>query len=84
MNLHFNNLIPPQSAGFFVIDDTVNPKVQAKKIQGLGYNYSHKEHKNLWSHCVVTSNLVIGNMSIPLNYKPYLNEEICEAYLYSS
>ncbi|WP_396276610.1 transposase [Haloimpatiens lingqiaonensis] len=35
LNLHFNKLIKPKSVGFLVIDDTVNPKTQAKKMQGL-------------------------------------------------
>ncbi|GAE03152.1 hypothetical protein CBO05C_2842 [Clostridium botulinum B str. Osaka05] len=41
----------------------------------LSYNHSHTEGKNLWSHCIVTSNFVVGELSIPLNYKPYLNKE---------
>lgn len=55
----------------------MNPKVQAKKIQGLNYNHCNTEGKNLWSHCVVTSNFVVGDISVPLNYKPYLSEENC-------
>ncbi|MCY6356207.1 IS701 family transposase [Clostridium sp. ZS2-4] len=80
LKLHLERLIKPKSVGFLVIDDTVNPKVQAKKMQGLSYNHSHTEGKNLWSHCVVTSNLLIGDISIPLNYKTYLNEENCTKY----
>lgn len=54
LKLHFNNLIKPKSVGFLVIDDTVNPKLQAKKMQGLSYNHSHEQVKSIWSHCVVT------------------------------
>src|SRR3712207_8154099 len=57
LNLHFDKLIKPQSVGFLAIDDTINPKIQAKKIQGLNYNFSHVAGKSIWSHCVVTSNL---------------------------
>ncbi|WP_102398934.1 IS701 family transposase [Haloimpatiens massiliensis] len=78
LKLHFNKLIKPKSVGFLVIDDTVNPKTQAKKMQGLSYNHCHTEGKNLWSHCVVTSNFVAEDMSIPLNYKSYFNEENCK------
>lgn len=74
LKLHFNKLIKSKSVGFLAIDDTVNPKIQAKKMQGLSYNHCHTEGKTLWSHCVVTSNFVAGDMSIPLNYKPYLSE----------
>lgn len=77
LKLHFEKLIEPKSVGFLVIDDTVNPKIQAKKMECLSYNHSHTEGKNLWSHCVVTSNFVVGDISIPLNYKTYLSEENC-------
>ncbi|WP_102400995.1 IS701 family transposase [Haloimpatiens massiliensis] len=80
LKLHFDKLVKPKSVGFLVIDDTVNPKVQAKKMQGLSYNHSHTEGKNLWSHCVVTSNFVVGDISIPLNYKPYFSKENCLEY----
>ena len=80
LKLHFDKLIKPKYVGFLVIDDTVNPKVQAKKMQGLSYNYSHTEGKSIWSHCVVTSNLVVGDISIPLNYKSYFTEENCLKY----
>ncbi|URZ01374.1 IS701 family transposase [Clostridium felsineum] len=80
LKLHFNKLIKPKSVGFLVIDDTVNPKIQSKKMQGLSYNHCHTEGKTLWSHCVVTSNFVAGDMSIPLNYKPYLSEENCKKH----
>src|SRR3712207_4600253 len=80
LNLHFHKLIKPQSVGFLAIDDTINPKIQAKKIQGLNYNFSHVAGKSIWSHCVVTSNFVANNISIPLNYKYYLDKDNCEKH----
>lgn len=80
LKLHFDKLIKPKSVGFLVIDDTVNPKEQAKKMQGLSYNHCHTEGRNLWSHCVVTSNFVAGDISIPLNYTPYLSKENCKMH----
>ncbi|WP_138206456.1 transposase [Haloimpatiens lingqiaonensis] len=80
LKLHFDKLVNAKSVGFLVIDYTVNPKVQAKKMQGLSYNHSHTEGKNLWSHCVVASNFVVGDISIPLNYKPYFSKENCLKY----
>ncbi len=75
--LRFASLIKPNTTGFLIIDDTVNIKESTKKIQGLSYNYSHSESKSVWSHCVVTSNFVAGNLSMPLQYQPYFNEENC-------
>uniref|UniRef100_UPI001E61564D transposase n=1 Tax=Clostridium haemolyticum TaxID=84025 RepID=UPI001E61564D len=80
LNLHFHKLIKPQSVGFLAIDDTINHKIQAKKIQGLNYNFSHVSGKSIWSHCVVTSNFVANNISIPLNYKYYLDKDNCEKH----
>lgn len=71
--------IKPKSAGFLVIDDTVNHKESAKKMQGLQYNYSHIEGKSIWSHCVVTSNFVSNDKSFPLQFQPYYTKENCEA-----
>ncbi|AKA67296.1 IS701 family transposase [Clostridium scatologenes] len=78
LNFFFKHNIKPKSVGFLVIDDTVNSKKSAKKMQGLSYNYSHTEGKNIWSHCVVTSNFVVDNKSIPLQYEPYYKKELCE------
>lgn len=77
LNLHFENYAKSDSVGFLVIDDTINPKKQAKKIEGLNYNHSHAESKVIKSHCVVTSNFVLGGMSIPLQFKPYISKDNC-------
>lgn len=61
-----------------VIDDTINSKESAKKMQGLVYNSPHTEGKNTWSHYVVTSNFVVNNKSISLQYKPYYKKELCK------
>lgn len=45
LKLHLDRFIKPESIGFLVIDDTVNPKTQAKKMQGLSYNHCHTEGK---------------------------------------
>lgn len=78
LNFFLEHNIKPKSVGFLIIDDTVNSKESAKKIQGLSYNYSHTEGKNIWSHCVVTSNFVVNDKSIPLQYKPYYKKEFCK------
>lgn len=78
LNLFLERHIKPKSVGFLVIDDTINPKPAAKKMQGLNYHFSHAEGKNVWSHCVVTSNFVAGDTSIPIDYKPYYRKEQCK------
>ena len=77
LNFFLEHNIKPKSVGFLVIDDTVNSKESAKKMQGLS-NYSHTEGKNIWSHCVVTSNFVVNDKSIPLQYQPYYKKELCK------
>jgi SRSO17 transposase len=78
LNFFLENNVAPESVGFLVIDDTVNPKESAKKMQGLSYNYSHTGGKNVWSHCMVTANFVVGDKSIPLEYQPYYKEDFCK------
>lgn len=66
----------PGQVGFLVIDDTVNIKnIKTKAMQGLDYHHSHIEGKICWSHCVVTSNFVVGPSSVPLHFKSYYREE---------
>lgn len=80
LNFYFENAIKPGSIGFLALDDTVNPKEAAKKMDGLAYNYSHTENKNVWSHCVVTSNFVCGDISTQLQFQTYLNKEQCDKF----
>lgn len=79
LNMFLERYTEPNSVGFLAIDDTVNPKPDAKKIQGLNYHFSHAEGKSVWSHCVVTSNFVAGDISIPVSFKPYYRKEQCES-----
>ncbi len=44
-NFFLEHNTKPKSVGFLVIDDTVNSKKSAKKMQGLFYNYSHIDNK---------------------------------------
>lgn len=78
LNLILEQQVKPESIGFLIIDDTVNPKPNAKKTEGLDYHFSHTEGKNIWSHCVVTSNFVVGDISVPIDYYPYYRKEKCE------
>ncbi|HLR34675.1 MAG TPA: IS701 family transposase [Tissierellales bacterium] len=78
LNHFLEQCVEPQPVGFLIIDDTVNPKPKAKKIEGLDYHFSHIENKSMWSHCVVTSNFTLGDISIPIDYHPYYRKEKCE------
>ncbi|WIF95715.1 transposase [Caminicella sporogenes] len=77
INYFIRNNIVDNSVGFLVIDDTVNVKKSVKKIQGLSFNYFHAEGKRVWSHCVVTSNFVFNDLSIPLQFQPYYSKDVC-------
>ena len=64
--------IHPNSVGSLSIDDTINKKsINARSMDGLGFHYSHTEGKSVLSHCVVTSNFVVGDISIPIDFTPY-------------
>lgn len=79
LNLFLEQHTKPNSVGFLIIDDTVNSKPGAKKIEGLDFHFSHAEGKSVWSHCVVTSNFVVGDISTPVAYQPYYRKEQCES-----
>ncbi|WP_129599963.1 IS701 family transposase [Anaerophilus nitritogenes] len=78
LNLVLNHHVETNSTGLLIIDDTINPKPSAKKVEGLDYHFSHIEGKSIWSHCVVTSNFLAGDISVPVQYQPYYRKEQCE------
>lgn len=63
---------------FVAIDDTVIPKSKdTKHIEGLGYHFSHSEGKVLWSHYIVSSQVITEEHSFPLGFEQYLNKKYC-------
>ncbi|QXM06227.1 transposase [Crassaminicella indica] len=62
LNLFLEQHTKSNSVGFLIIDDTVNSKPEAKKIERLDYHFSHAEGKNIWFHYVVTSNFVVRDI----------------------
>ena len=46
------------------------------KIEGLGYHFSHSEGKALWSHCIVSSQVITKDFSFPLGFEQYLGKNI--------
>ena len=47
LNLFLKRHTSHNSVGLLIIDDTVNSKPAAKKIEGLNYHFSHAEGKNV-------------------------------------
>lgn len=48
-----------------IIDDTVSEKF-GKQLPGIGYHYSHAENGVVWGQSMVTSQMVVGDVDIPL------------------
>jgi hypothetical protein len=65
LNLVLKQHVKTSSTELLIIDDTINPKPSAKKIEGLNYHFYHIEGKGIWFHYIVTSNFVVGDISIP-------------------
>lgn len=75
LNHYLENNEKSDSIGFLAIDDTVNPKLKSRKIEGVSFNHSHTLHKSVKSHCIVSSNFICGNISIPVDYEIYLDKD---------
>jgi hypothetical protein len=63
--------------GFLIIDDTVIEKQgKPKKIEGLGWHYSHSKGRTVYGHCLVTSHYRHGEVSFPYDFQFYLNKKV--------
>jgi len=60
--------------GFFIIDDSTNPK-RGKKMESAGYNHSSIEGKQILSRSVVTSYLQYQDLDYPLLGDVYKKRE---------
>lgn len=78
MNEKVENLSRCQDdkTGFFIIDDTTNPK-KGERMEFVGYNYSTTKEKSILSHCVVTSHLQYQDLEYPLLADVYKKKEDC-------
>ncbi len=45
-----------------------------KKIEGLGWHYSHSKGRTVYGHCLATSHYRRGDVSFPYDFRFYLNE----------
>ena len=65
--------------GFLIIDDTVIEKSgRPKKMEGLGWHYSHSKGTVVYGYCMVTSHYRHGEVSIPYNFRSYITDKTCK------
>ena len=60
--------------GVLVIDDTLSHK-SGKHMDGVNIHYDHAEGRYALGHQLVTSHLVAGWLSIPLDFELYVRDE---------
>src|SRR5205814_2177623 len=63
---------------FLCIDDTNNPK-QGDKSDWVSYQHSHLAGRNILCWCLVTAVMVVGNYTIPFNFRLYRRQSDCLA-----
>lgn len=70
---------------FFIVDDTCCKKeTSTKKMEALGFQFSHEAGKSVWCHCVVTAHVVSEGCSYaPWDFLPYYREEYCTSHSFS-
>ncbi|NLW32611.1 MAG: IS701 family transposase [Fibrobacter sp.] len=74
---YLKNFSGISETGFLIIDDTVVEKQgKPKKIEGLGWHYSHTKGRAVYGHSIVTSHYRIGKISFPYDFRFYLNEDV--------
>jgi SRSO17 transposase len=83
LKLSSNKLVENQLSSnepiFLSIDDTlISKSKKSKSIEGMTKLFSHVSGKYEWSHCQVALYAKSGNLSLPLNLKPYLSSDYCE------
>ncbi len=60
--------------GVLVLDDTLNHKT-GPRIEGVNLHYDHVEKRYTLGHRLVTSHLVAGRFSLPLDFELYVRDE---------
>jgi SRSO17 transposase len=63
--------------GILALDDTLSHKT-GKHMEFVGYYFDRKENKKTLAHDILTSHLIKGRLSIPLDAWVYLKEEQLE------
>lgn len=71
---YLKSLSGKSETGFLIFDDTVIEKAtKPKKIEGLGWHYSHTKGRTVYGHSLVTSHYRIGKISFPYDFQFYFN-----------
>ncbi len=63
--------------GILAMDDTLSHKT-GKQMEYVGYYFDHAEGRQTLAHDVLTTHLIKGRLSIPLDFRIYLKEEQLE------
>jgi SRSO17 transposase len=67
------------TVGFLIIDDSVIEKqTMPRKMESLGWHYSHSKGGLVYGHCFVSSHYRIGNLSIPYDIVFYKNKKVAK------
>jgi len=67
--------------GFLIIDDTLLPQSEDNsQMEGTGFHKapSSANEKYWYSHCITSSHLSIGKISMPLDFELYLKGDYCQ------
>ena len=62
------------TSGVLVVDDTLNHKT-GKHMEGVNIHYDHAENRYALGHQIVTSDLVAGELSLPIDFELYRRDE---------
>jgi SRSO17 transposase len=63
--------------GILAMDDTLSHKT-GKHMEYVGYYYDHAEGRQTLAHDILTTHLIKGRLSIPMDFRIYLKEEQLE------
>jgi SRSO17 transposase len=73
---YFRGIAKGSPIGFFIIDDSVLEKAgKPKKMQGLGWHYSHSKGRVIYGHCIVSCQYRVGSVSFPYDFEFYRSEK---------
>jgi len=76
---YFKEVAKPSPVGFLIYDDSILEKrAKPKKMEGLGWHYSHTKGKTICGHCLVSSHYRYGDISFPYNFEVYYTEKAAQ------
>jgi len=77
---YFKEVAKPSPVGFLLFDDSILEKrCKPKKMEGLGWHYSHTKGKTICGHCLVSSHYRYGDISFPYDFEMYYSEKAAKA-----